>query len=199
MKTFRQYLNEVVDIKKDVSSVRRTRDVHYKFSDGSLTSHRTRYDFKHPDGKRHVTVDYRGMTDRHHPNEDEATRMKKHPKRAEMSWTVHDSKRALENKTRRAASTEHKSEKAKKRKPSPLDLKHNAQVMSTVGALHHRELSSTKADDVWAKSKGTRAKINTRMSDRGELEHKDFHHTVHHPEDEHSGEHSYFEWSRKKK
>ena len=191
MKSFRQYITEVVSTKKDVSDINRTRDVHYKFSDGSLTSHRTRYDFKHPDGKRHVTVDYTGVTRGHHPNEDSKTRMEKHPERVEMSWTIHNSKRALKNKTRRAASTEHTK--------SPSSVKHTAEIMSKVASLHHRHLSSTKAKDVWAKSKGTRTKINTRMSDRGELEHKDFHHNVHHPEDEHSGEHSYFEWTRKKK
>jgi hypothetical protein len=190
MKSFIQYISEVVTTEKDVSAIRKTREVN-SFSDGSLTGHRTRYDFKHPDGKRHVTVDYAGTTDGHHPKEDDKTRMKKHPKRVEMSWTVHTSKRALTNKTRRGASTEHTK--------NPSSVEHTAKIMSTVASLHHRELSSTKAEVVWAKSKGTRNKINTRMSDRGDLEHKDWNHNVHHPEDEHSGEHSYFEWERKKK
>jgi len=189
MKSFIQYISEVVSTTKNVSAIRKTREVN-RFSDGSLTSHRTRYDFKHPDGKRHVTVDYQGDTDGHHPKEDDATRMKKNPKSEEMSWTVHNSKRALKNKTRRAASTEHTK--------NPSSVKHTAEIMSTVASLHHRHLSSTKAERVWAKSRGMRTKINTRMSERGELEHKDWHHTVQHPDD--PGmipiEHSHFEWEK---
>ena len=196
---FLQYITEELSTKKDVSHIRKTRDVHYKFSDFSLTRHRTRYDFKHPDGKRHVTVDYRGRTRGHNPNEDAETRMKKHPEKEEMSFTVHDSKRAINNKTRVAASTEDLSKKQKQRKPKPDDHKHLNDIKDTILALKHRHLSSTKANEVWAKSKGPRVRLASINSERGELEHKDFHHNVHHPEDEHSGKHSYFEWVRKKK
>ena len=188
-----QYISEVVTTKKDVSAIRKTREVQ-TFSDGSLTSHRTRYDFKQPDGKRHVTVDYAGTTDGHHPKENNATRQKRHPESEEMSWTVHTNKRALKNKTKRGASTEYTKNKS--------SVKHTATLYSTVASLHHRHLSSTKAKKVWAKSKGTRTKINTRMSDRGDLEHKDWHHNVHHPENESEsfgwGNHSHFEWEKKK-
>ena len=188
MKSFIQYLNEVVSTKKDVSGIRKTREVQ-KISDGSLTSHRTRYDFKHPDGKRHVTVDYAGTTTGHHPKEDDATRKKKHPISAEMSWTVHTNKRALKNKTKRGASTEHTK--------NPSSVKHTAEIMSTVASLHQRELSSTKSDRVFANSSGTRTKINTRMSERGELEHKDWHHSVEHPPKDSWDDVSTFNWDKK--
>mgnify|MGYP003127603443 CR=1 FL=1 len=197
MKSFIQYISEVVTTKKDVSAIRKTREVQ-KISDGSLTSHRTRYDFKHPDGKRHVTVDYVGTTTGHHPKEDDATRKKKHPISVEMSYTVHDSKRALKNKTKIAASTERKSKKYSKIPPKPEDVKHTIDVGNTVHAVHQRELSSTKSDHVFANSSGKRKRIFKKKSERGELEHKDWHHSAEHPpKDSGWDDTSTFKWDKK--
>lgn len=191
MKSFRQYLNEVIDTKRDVSGIRMTKSSHDKLHIGSgpvrkVKNHRTRYDFPHPDGKRHVTLDYVGTSeDGEH-----------HPKQQHMTWTLHNSKRAINNKTNRASSTEHTKVKTKK-EDVPTSSKDLAEILGTIGALHNRHLSNLnpKTKKVWAKSKGKRTKINTRMSDSGELEHPDFHHDVHHPE--HPRDHSYFEWNRK--